>query len=114
MYTAISSPAARLPWPWMPDRLNQEGVTGNVPGAWRSTRTRPVIAKPARMAYSATAMATWVRAVSRMPATAITSIARVITVAMEMSAHGPPGGRELMTASTLGPMTSTPLTAPVT
>ena len=42
---------------------------------------------PMRIVYSTTAMPTWVRAVMRMPTTAITSMARAIPVAMPISAQ---------------------------
>ena len=67
---------------------------------------------PARMAYSATAMVTWVRAVSLIPATAITIMTSTITVAMVMSGHAVAGCTPAI-ARTLGPITSTPDTAPV-
>ncbi len=66
--------------------------------------------KPMRITYSITPMATWVRAVRRMPATAITSKTTMTAVLMNMF------GQVLRTlaptmASTDGARTTTPATA---
>jgi hypothetical protein len=57
------------------------------------------------------AMPTWVRAVIRMPTIVMTSITRDRPVAMAMSDQAPPV--LLKIASTDGPRTSTPATAPM-
>jgi len=113
MNTAISSPAAGLPCPPMPAGLSQPALMCRVPGWWPRTAARPTAADPARITYSTTAMLTWVRAVMRIPATAITSMTTDTPVAIQMSAHGPAEPAP-NTARTDGPITSTPDTAPVT
>ena len=50
-----------FPCPPIPVRLTQPRPIGTVPGCRRSTNTRPASAKPTRITYSTTAMATWVR-----------------------------------------------------
>src|ERR1700753_3507624 len=90
----------------MPDRRNQPEVTGNVPGWWLSTYTRPQTETPTRTTYSNTAMATWVRAVIRIPATAITSMTRTSTVLMVILGHALVLV-EPTTASTAGESTTT-------
>src|SRR5215813_4449317 len=115
MNTAMSRPAARLPCPPTPDRLNHPPVTGDVPGRWRSTATSPATANPIRITYSTAAIPTWVLAVILIPATAITSMTTETIVAMPMSVHALPElAGEPSTASTDGPITSTPATAPMT
>src|ERR1035438_1991339 len=69
----MRKPAAALPSPPTPARLSQPFVIGRLPGWWRSTTTRPAIASPIRTRNSIRAMPTWVRAVKRMPKTAIAS-----------------------------------------
>src|SRR5580704_18804525 len=106
MKTAMSRPADRLPFPSMPDRLNQPLVIGKVPAWWPSTYTSPQIETPMRTMYSNTAMATWVRAVIRMPITAIISMTMMRAVLMPML------GQALVlvtlkTASTAGESTTT-------
>ena len=110
MNTAMSRPDARLPCPPMPLRLNHARVIGKVPWWWPSTTTRPQTEKPMRITYSITPMATWVRAVRRMPATAITSRTTITAVLMKMfgqvlSALPPKMAR------TDGASTTTPATA---
>jgi hypothetical protein len=66
---------------------------------------------PTRIRYSTSAIATWTRAVIRMPTTAITSITSPAAVAM------PTLGQVLVAddpaiASTDGPRTTTPLSVP--
>src|ERR1035438_1044930 len=106
MKTAMSRPAARLPFPPMPDRLNQLLVIGKVPAWWPSTYTSPQIETPMRMMYSNTAMTTWVRAVIRMPATAIASMTMMRMVLMPMLGHALEAVA-LKTASTAGERTTT-------
>src|ERR1700751_4746906 len=65
------------------------------------------------MAYSTTAMPTWVRAVIRMPTPAITSMIRHPAVSMPTLAQALVDD-EPNTASTDGPSTSTPLSVPTT
>src|SRR5216683_5853179 len=75
-------------------------------------RHRPATAKPTRIAYSATAIATCVRAVIRMPTIAITSITRMTAVAMPI--FGPvPAELEPKTARTDGARTTTPASDPM-
>src|ERR1035437_5136676 len=69
----MRKPAAALPFPPTPAGLSQPFVIGRLPGWWRSTTTRPAIASPIRTRNSIRAMPTWVRAVKRMPKTAIAS-----------------------------------------
>lgn len=71
------------------------------------------MAKPTRMTYSTAAIVTWVRAVMRIPATATASMTTDRPVAIAMSAAVLPV-LLVNTASTEGPMTSTPATAPMT
>jgi len=75
--------------------------------------TSPAIPKPISSVYSMKAMPTWVRAVTLMPMTAITSMMTPTPVPMAISAHvlaeSAPN-----TASTVGPRTSTPLTVAMT
>src|SRR5450631_919704 len=104
--TAMSRPAVRSPFPPMPLRLNQAEVIGTVPAWWLSTNTSPQIETPMRTMYSNTAMATWVRAVIRMPITAITSMTMMRTVLMPMLGHAL-ASVELKTASTAGERTTT-------
>ena len=66
---------------------------------------------PTRIAYSTTAMTTCVRAVIRMPMTAITSITSTTPVAMATLAYVLDADAP-KTASTEGPRTSTPLSVP--
>ena len=103
----------RSPLPPTPVRLNQPLVTCTVPAWWPSTQTRPQIDMPTRIAYSTTAMTTWVRAVIRMPTTAITVMITPIAVAMPMLAQVLVDEAP-KTASTDGPSTSTPLSVPST
>jgi hypothetical protein len=94
-----------------PDGLSQPDVTGNVPGWWPSTTTRPATAKPSRIAHSVTPIAIWARAVILMPTIAITSMTSPTAAAMAKSLPGvsvPPN-----TVITDGPMTSTALTVPM-
>ncbi len=112
MNTAISSPEARLPFPPIPAGLSHPAVAGNVPRQCPSTATSPAAATAARITYSITAIDTWTRAVSLIPATAITSMSAVMPVAIQISGHRP-GAVTPATARTEGPMTSTPATAPV-
>ena len=109
MNTAPRNPAATLPRPPTPDRLSQPRVSATVPGWRASTAARPAAAKPIRIAYSAGAIPTCIRAVILMPATAITSITRPSAVAIAMFARTLPEF-EPNTASAEGPSTSTPLT----
>ena len=112
MYTEATSPAARSPFPLIPFKLNQPWLIGTAPG-WRpSTQARPATAKPTRIVYSAMAMATCVRAVSLMPATAMMSMITKMAVLIAMFA---PVLVALApaTASTEGASTTTPVTAPV-
>ena len=98
--------------PPIPCRLNHPVVTGTVPG-WRPRiQASPAMAKPARIVYSAMAMATWMRAVSLMPATAITTMISRMAVLMVMFAAvlvalAP------ATARMEGARTTTPVTARV-
>ena len=84
MNTAMSRPAARPPFPPIPLRLNQPLVIGKVPWWWPSTTTNPTIEKPMRITYSITPMPTWVRAVRRMPTTAITIRTTMTAVLMKI------------------------------
>jgi hypothetical protein len=113
MNTAARKPPTRSPLPPMPDRLSQPRVTGTVPRWWFSTSTRPAAARPSRIAYSTTAMPTWVRAVIRMPTTAITSTTSPRPVAIPTFPQVLVALSPKM-ASTLGPSTSTPLTVAMT
>jgi len=106
MKTAMSRPAARLPLPSMPDRLNQPRVIGYVPAWWPSTYTSPQIETPMRTMYSNTAMATWVRAVIRIPITAIISMTMIRAVLMPIFGHALET-LALKTASTAGERTTT-------
>ena len=112
MKTAMSRPEARLPLPPIPLRLNHSRVIGKVPGWWPSTTTRPQTEKPMRITYSITPMATWVRAVSRMPATAITSKTTMTAVLMKMFGQVLSALPPTM-ASTDGASTTTPTTAAI-
>ncbi len=68
--------------------------------------------KPRTIAYSTNPMATWVRAVMRMPMTAITSMTRTTTVSMAKFG-GMAEEEEPNTASTDGPRTTVVLTVPM-
>jgi hypothetical protein len=111
MNTASKNPAAGLPTP-IPVRVNQPGRTANVPGWWPSTTASPATANPIKITYSAAAMATWVRAVIRIPAPAITSMTTMTAVAMAMFGPALVAGEPNM-ASTEGARTTTPASEPI-
>src|SRR5215831_17382004 len=112
MNTAIRNPAARPPLPPIPCKLNHALVMWNVPAWCPSTQIRPHTLNTAISRYSTTPIVTWVRAVSRMPTTAISSMTSAMAVAIAML------GQELVpdepkTARTLGPSTSTGVSVPI-
>src|SRR5580704_19073542 len=74
------------------------------------TQIKPHTEKPIRMAYSITPIATWLRAVRRMPATAITSRTTMTAVLMMMLGQVLAALTPAM-ARTDGPRTTTPETA---
>ena len=111
MNTAIRKPDARLPFPPIPLTLSQPEVIGKVPWWWPSTSARPQIAKTIRIAYSTAAMPTWVRAVRRMPTTAITSMTTMTAVLIPMFGHVLVAAAP-KTARTEGARTTTPEIAP--
>jgi hypothetical protein len=64
----MSRPAARLPWPPIPLRLNQPLVTGEVPARWPRTAKSPATEQAIRTRYSTVAIPILVRAVIRIGA----------------------------------------------
>jgi hypothetical protein len=108
----MRKPAAALPFPPTPAGLSQPFVIGRLPGWWRSTTTRPAIASPIRTRYSIRAMPTWVRAVKRMPTTAIASMTRLAALPMAIAATVS-GEVEPKTASNDGPSKRISATVPM-
>ena len=111
MNTVMRKPSISTPLPLMPCRLNQDDVIGTVPAWWPSTQIRPQIAKTSRMAYSIMPMATWVRAVIRMPMIEMIIMTRTSPVAMRMFPHSL-FAFLLNTASTDGPTAVTGVSVP--
>ena len=85
----MSRPAARLPWPPIPVRLNQPLVTGKVPSAVAEHGQEPRYReRRSRIRYSTAAIADLGAAVIRIPATAITSMIRHSAVSMPILGPG--------------------------
>src|SRR5215510_6386132 len=84
----IRNPPARLPWPPIPVGFSHAQLRWTVPGWFPATKTSPAIARPTRIAYSTTARPICVRAVGRIPTTAMTSMITMTTEVIARFGHG--------------------------